>query len=73
VLGAGIICVFAQMYRNPLLNRITDTKANELGSEFYLRLITFGGVPVLTWLAYQFPEFGSSVMRFIQPALEVIK
>jgi hypothetical protein len=73
LLGTGVIWVFVQMYRNPLLSRITDTTANELGGDFYLRMVTFGAVPVLTWLAYQFPEFASSMLRFIQPALEVIK
>lgn len=73
LLGAGIIWVFAQMHRNPVLSRITDTNANELGFEFYLRVLTFGAVPVLTWLAYQFPEIGSGLFKLIQPGLEVIK
>jgi hypothetical protein len=73
LLGAGTIWVFAQMHRNAILSRITDTNANELGWEFYLRLITFGAVPVLTWLAYQFPSVGVSLFRFFQPGLEVMK
>jgi hypothetical protein len=73
VLGASIIWVFAQMHRNAILSRITDTNANELGWDFYLRLLTFGAVPVLTWLAYQFPEVGVSLFRFVQPGLEVMK
>jgi hypothetical protein len=73
LLVAGITWVFAQMHRNPILSRITDTSANELGFDFYVRLVTFGAVPVLTWLAYQFPELGGSLFKFIQPGLEVIK
>ena len=73
LLGAGITWVFAQMHRSPILSRITDTSANELGIDFYVRLVTFGAVPVLTWLAYQFPELGGSLFKFIQPGLEVIK
>jgi hypothetical protein len=73
LLGAGIIWVFAQMHRSAILSRVTDTNANELGWDFYLRLVTFGAVPVLTWLAYQFPEVGVSLFRFIQPGLEVVK
>jgi hypothetical protein len=73
LLVAGIAWVFAQMHRNPILSRITDTSANELGFDFYVRLVTFGAVPVLTWLAYQFPELGGSLFKFIQPGLEVIK
>ncbi len=73
VLGAGIVWVFAQMYRNPILSRITDTSANELGVEFYLRLATFGAVPLLTWLASQFPVIGSSLFHLLKPGLEVVK
>jgi hypothetical protein len=72
-LTVGFIWVFAQMHRNPILSRITATTPNELGAAFYIRLITFGAVPVLTWLAYQFPEIGGSVFRFLQPSLQVAK
>jgi hypothetical protein len=73
VLGSGIVWVFAQMYRDPTLSRITDTSANELGIEFYLRLATFGAVPLLTWLASQFPVIGNSLMHFLKPGLEIVK
>ena len=73
LLGTGIIWVFAQIHRDPILNRITNTKANELGLDFYLRVTMFGAAPVLTWSAYQFPEVGGSILRLIQPSLEVLK
>jgi hypothetical protein len=73
VLALGFVWVFAQMHRNAILSRITDTTANELGWEFYLRIISFGAVPILTWLAYQFPAIGGSIYRIIQPGLQVVK
>jgi hypothetical protein len=73
LLGTGIVWIFAQMHRNAILSRITDTNANELGWDFYLRIATFGAVPVLTWLAYQFPEVGGSLFKLIQPSLDVIR
>jgi hypothetical protein len=73
VLGTGIVWVFAQMYLNPILSRITDTRPNELGWEFYLRIVAFGAIPVLTWLAYQFPDFGNMVFKLFQPAVDVMK
>lgn len=69
----GFITVFAQMHRNAILSRITDSTPNELGWDFYLRLITFGAIPVLTWLAYQFPQIGGSLYRILQPGLQVVK
>ncbi len=71
LLTIGFVTVFAQMHRNAILSRITSTKPNELGMDFYLRLLTFGAVPVLTWLAYQFPSIGSTLFRILQPSLQV--
>ena len=72
-LGSGVIWVFAQMQRNPILSRITDTKANELGWDFYLRIASYGAVPVLAWLTYQFPDVGSIISKFLQPGVPVLK
>jgi len=72
-LGSGIVWVFAQMHRDGILSRITKTRANELGADFYLRIVTFGALPVLTWLAYQFPLVGSNILKFLQPGLDVMK
>jgi len=47
------------MRRDPILSRITDKKPNEQGWDFYLRVASFGAVPVLTWLAYCYPAIGS--------------
>jgi hypothetical protein len=71
--SVGFIWVFAQMHRNPILSRITATTPNELGPDFYIRLVTFGAVPVLTWLAYQFPEIGGNIFRLLQPSLQVAR
>ena len=72
-LGLGIVLVFAQMHRNPILSRITDTRANELGWDFYLRVISFGAVPLLAWLAYQYPDIGGAIYRFVQPGIPMMK
>jgi hypothetical protein len=72
-ISIGFITIFAQMHRNPLLSRITDTAPNKLGIDFYLRLATFGAVPVLTWLAYQFPGIGGNLFRILKPSLQVLK
>jgi hypothetical protein len=72
-ISVGFVTIFAQMHRNPILSRLTDTAPNKLGTAFYIRIATFGAVPVLTWLAYQFPEIGGSLFRLVQPGLQVMK
>jgi hypothetical protein len=73
VFGIGLIRVFAEMHRDPILSRATDTRPNELGWDFYLRIVAFGTIPLLTWLAYEFPDVGSAIYRFLQPGASVFK
>jgi hypothetical protein len=72
-LGVGATWVFSQMYRDVLLSRITRTEGNELGIEFYIRIAMFGAIPLMTWLAYQFPAFGAVVLKYLQPGIEAVK
>jgi hypothetical protein len=69
ILGFGVVCVLAQIHRDPILSRITHTSANELGVDFWGRLISLGAIPVLTWLAYTFPDVGTFLYKFFQPAV----
>jgi hypothetical protein len=69
----GTIWIFSQMYRDPLLSRITGTEANELGSEFYLRVLSTGAIPILTWVAYHFPSISNTIQKYIQPGLSSMK
>jgi hypothetical protein len=71
--SVGIVIVFAQMHRNPLLSRITDKAAHELGLDFYVRVATFGAVPLITWLATQYPSIGNMIYGVVKPGLEVLK
>jgi hypothetical protein len=73
VLGLGVTWVLAQIHRDAILSRIAKTKANELGAEFYIRIISFGALPLLTWLAYEFPGVGNTILKFLQPGIEVMK
>ena len=72
-LGAGVVYVFAVMHRNPILSRITHTQRNKLGADFWVRILSFGTVPVLTWMAYQFPSVGNMIYKLIQPGTAVIR
>lgn len=72
-LGLGIIGVFAQMHRDPILSRITHTTPNELGLDFWFRIASFGAVPVLTWFAYNFPEVGGTLFRVLRPGMDLMK
>jgi DNA-binding transcriptional MerR regulator len=71
--SAGIVLVLAQMHRNPLLSRITNKNSKSLGLDFYLRVAGFGAVPLITWLATQYPSIGGTLYGVLKPGLEVMK
>jgi hypothetical protein len=71
--SAGIVLVLAQMHRDPLLGRITNKSSKSLGLDFYLRVAGFGALPLITWLATQYPSIGGALYGVLRPGLEVMK
>jgi hypothetical protein len=73
VISLVVGIVYGQMYANPLLSRITNTKPGEVGLDFWVRLGTFVFVPLLSLLSVQFPEVNNFLFSWLQPALQSIK
>lgn len=72
-LGTGVGFVFAQMDRDAILSRLTETKANEVGKNFFLRMLQFGALPLLTLVTTQFPAVGRLLSSWLQPALQALR
>jgi hypothetical protein len=72
-LATGIGIVFAQIDRDAIMSRLTNTNANELGKTFFVRVVQYGALPVLTLLSSQFPSFNRAVFSWLQPALQALK
>jgi hypothetical protein len=70
--GAAIIVSFAQMDRDAVLSRLNRTVAGKLDLSFYLRAASYGGLPLLTLLASQFPAVGRSLIAWLEPALNAL-
>jgi hypothetical protein len=69
---AIVASVYAQVHRDPTLSRITNTKAGELGADFWLRIASFAALPTLGLLVAQFPEIGGFFFSWLQPALDAL-
>ena len=65
--------VYAQMFKNATLSRITKTNPNELGMEFWIRMGTFVLLPLLGLLAAQFPEINNVLFSWLEPAMQSLK
>ncbi|HTA23094.1 MAG TPA: hypothetical protein VK763_06145 [Terriglobales bacterium] len=73
LLAAIIFHVYAQMHRDSTLSHITNTKPGELGSDFWLKLVSFGIAPLLGLLTTVFPGITDFVFSWLQPGLQSIK
>jgi hypothetical protein len=73
VIAFTIVVVLMQAYRDHVLSRITGTKPNQLGMDFYFKIVSFGAVPLLTLLATHFPAIGRYLLSFLQPGMEALK
>ena len=71
-LGVPVVIAFAQMDKDAILSRLSDTQPGKLDSAFYARLISYGALPLLTVLASQFPSIGRFLFSWVQPAIEAL-
>ncbi|MFZ0580947.1 MAG: hypothetical protein WAN72_15250 [Candidatus Acidiferrales bacterium] len=65
--------VIGQMSRDTTLSHITNTTPGELGWEFWLRITSFVAIPLRSLLSAQFPQIGSFLFSWAQPALNTFK
>lgn len=73
VLGAVVTVVYAGLDRDSTLSHITNTEPGELGVNFWIRILSFVGVPALGLIVAQFPEITDFVVSWIQPGINAAK
>lgn len=70
VVGAVVVLrVLAQIERDAILSRLSGTEAGELGKDFYLKALAYGGLPVLTVIGTQYPAVSHFISAWAQPTL----
>ena len=72
-IGVSVLFVFAELERDPLLSRLSETEAHTLGRGFFIRALSYGALPLATLLTTQVPEIGNFILKWLQPALQAIK
>ena len=66
-----VVIAFLQMGRDPVLRRLSSQ--GKLSGAVMWRAISFGGLPLITILASQFPTLGRFLFSWVQPALEAVR
>jgi hypothetical protein len=65
--------VLAQMDRDPILSRLSDTDIGKLNYPSFLsQLALAGGLPALTVLASVFPTLGNAIASLLRPVLQTL-
>lgn len=73
IIGVVIVKVYADMHRDATLSHVTNTKAGELGAEFWFKIIGFGFAPLIGLLTRIFPGITDFVFSWLQPGLSSLK
>ena len=66
ITAAVVVSIFYQMDRDPLLSRLSNTSPGKLDSGFGWRLLQFGTLPTITFLATHFPPIGQALVKILQ-------
>ncbi len=61
-----VVAVFYQMDRDRLLSRLSNTQAGRLDAGFAVRLLQFGMLPTITFLATHYPPIGQALLKVAQ-------
>jgi hypothetical protein len=72
-IGLAVGFVLASSERDPVLSRLNGTAPGKIGKDFYMNLLSYGALPVLTVLAAQFPAIGSFLFSWVQPLLQALR
>jgi hypothetical protein len=73
ILGAATFSCLAGLERDTLLSRISGSDPGKFNSGFYLKLASYGGLPVLSVLASEFPSISNFLLSWVEPTLEAFK
>ena len=73
LIGSVVGLVFAGLDRDSTLSHITNTEPGSLGAHFWLRMVSFIGIPALGLIVAQFPEITDFVFSWLQPTMSAMK
>ena len=69
----AVVTVLAQLERDPIVSRLSGTHEWELGKDFYIRVIAYGALPVLTVISTQFPAVSRFLTSWVEPAVSKLQ
>ncbi len=65
-LAVTAVSVYAAIHRDSILSRTTSSEPGKLDLDFYIKIASYLGLPLLGLLVSQFPELASTVFSYLQ-------
>lgn len=73
VLSFAVILIYASINRDHILSRVTNHTPGRLDLDFYLKTASLVGVPLIGFIASQFPEVSSFLFSWLEPGMAAVK
>jgi hypothetical protein len=73
LIGVVVGLVYAGLDRDSTLSHITNTQPGSLSAHFWVRMVSFVGVPALGLIVAQFPEITDFVFSWIEPTMSAMR
>jgi hypothetical protein len=73
IMATAVIWIYSQMHRDDVLSRTTETESGKLDADFFVKVLSIVGIPLLTLTASQFPEIGSYLFSWFEPGLSSMR
>lgn len=73
LLSFSVILVYASINRDPILSRTTNHTPGHLDLDFYLKTASLVGIPLVGFIASQFPEVSGFLFSWLEPGMAAIK
>jgi hypothetical protein len=73
VLGASLVYIFAEVDKNAVLSWMNETTPGEVGSAFFVKVLSYGAIPLITLLSTQFPSISRTLLDWVQPFSQALK
>ena len=73
IVGTLVTIVLVGLEKDYVLSKAVGSEPGELNTEFWLRLIGFGALPLLGLVGHLFPELSGFVSNWVQPSMEALR
>ena len=73
ILSFSVTLIYASINRDPILSRTTNHTPGQLDLDFYLKTASLVGVPLIGFVASQFPEVSSFLFSWLEPGMAPVR